>query len=70
MNTAKQTPRVGEDSHSCCIELVDFVDGLEIMSCHDSQVSLGGSQLFAVLHTIKQKADRVLHALNAEVAHA
>lgn len=70
MATVKQAPPPGADSHSCCTELVDYVDGLEQMSCHDSQVSLGGSQLFAVLHSIKEKATRVMDALNAEVGHA
>lgn len=70
MPTATDAPRPGADSHSCCTELIDFVDALEIMSCHESQVSLGGSQLFAVFHTIKDKATRVMDALNAEVSHA
>lgn len=69
MATATQAPPPGADSHSCCTELIDYVDALEIMSCHDSQVSLGGSQLFALLHSIKEKAGRVMNALNAEVSH-
>lgn len=69
MATARQTPR-GGDSHSQCTELVDYVDALEIMSCHDSQVSLGGSQLFALFTTIKQKAAGILAALDQEVSHA
>ncbi len=68
MATERKKPRPGEDSHSLCTELVDYVDALEMMSCHDSQVSLGGSQLFAVMHSIKEKAARVMDALNAEVA--
>ena len=70
MATARTIPRPGEDPHSQCTELVDYVEAFEIMSTHDAQASLGGSQLFAVLHSIKEKADRVLHALNAEVNHA
>lgn len=69
MVTATDTRPPGADSHSYCTELIDYVDALETMSCHDSQVALGGSQLFALLHSIKEKAARVMGALDAEVGH-